>query len=51
MIEGTGKKTTIDQASVLNEIATRLVSAYAPRAVYLFGSRAWGKPSADSDGV
>jgi len=34
---------------VLAEIVGRLVAAFEPDAVYLFGSRARGEPGADSD--
>ncbi len=33
----------------LAEVVRRLVQAVAPRAVYLFGSRLYGAPTADSD--
>ena len=33
----------------LGEVVRRLVEAVSPRAVYLFGSRACGAPTADSD--
>lgn len=35
--------------ATLTEITRRLVSAYQPEQVILFGSQAWGKPDADSD--
>ena len=31
------------------EVVRRLVDEFHPEAIYLFGSHAWGKPSADSD--
>ncbi len=34
---------------LLKEIAVRLQGALRPRAIYLFGSRAYGQPRADSD--
>jgi uncharacterized protein len=34
---------------MLNEITKRLVKAYDPVAIYLFGSYAWGSPTNDSD--
>ncbi len=34
---------------MLEEITARLVEAFDPEAVYLFGSHAWGEPSEDSD--
>jgi predicted nucleotidyltransferase len=33
----------------IEEVKKRLVRAYNPLAVYLFGSYAWGKPTDDSD--
>lgn len=35
--------------SVLDEIVKRLVDAFDPEAIYLFGSHAWGEPDEDSD--
>ena len=35
--------------NLLNQICTRLVNAYHPSAIYLFGSYAWGVPNQDSD--
>jgi uncharacterized protein len=32
-----------------NEVVRRLVNEFHPEAIYLFGSHAWGKPTADSD--
>ena len=34
---------------ILDTIQKRLVNAYQPTAIYLFGSRAWGDPDEDSD--
>ena len=34
---------------VLNEITERIVSAVNPEKIILFGSHAWGVPTADSD--
>ena len=34
---------------MLNTIRERLVDAYQPLAIYLFGSRAWGTPDVESD--
>ena len=31
------------------EVVRRLVDEFHPEAIYLFGSHAWGKPTADSD--
>jgi len=38
----------IDQATI-EEVKNRLVKAYDPLEIYLFGSYAWGKPDEDSD--
>lgn len=44
------KETNIDSSDpVLDEIVRRLVKAYQPDQVYLFGSRARGDPNASSD--
>ena len=34
---------------IIEEIQKRLVQAYNPVAIYLFGSYAWGTPTEDSD--
>ncbi len=34
---------------LFDEITRRLVQAYDPEAIYLFGSYAWGSPTDDSD--
>ncbi len=34
---------------VINEVKDRLVKAYNPIAIYIFGSYAWGTPTEDSD--
>jgi predicted nucleotidyltransferase len=39
----------IDQDKQLAEIVRRLITAYHPRAIYLFGSMARGDDDADSD--
>lgn len=36
-------------AEMLEEVKRRLVGAYDPLAIYLFGSYAWGHPTEDSD--
>ena len=41
-------KTMITQ-EVIEEVKNRLVKAYNPVAIYLFGSYAWGSPTEDSD--
>lgn len=33
----------------ITDIVDRLVSVYAPREIYLFGSYAWGNPTEESD--
>ncbi|MCX7725051.1 MAG: nucleotidyltransferase domain-containing protein [Thermodesulfovibrio sp.] len=37
------------QKDVINIIKERLIETYKPIAIYLFGSRAWGKPDENSD--
>jgi predicted nucleotidyltransferase len=34
---------------IVDEIKNRLVKAYSPKAIYLFGSYAWGQPDDQSD--
>ncbi len=34
---------------ILNEMTRRLVAEFDPEQIFLFGSRAWGKPNEDSD--
>lgn len=34
---------------IIEEIKNRLVKAYNPLEIYLFGSHAWGMPTEDSD--
>jgi uncharacterized protein len=48
---GTGNRmdTTLDSDPVLAEIVRRLVEAYQPERIYLFGSKARGDASPDSD--
>ncbi|MBA2432146.1 MAG: nucleotidyltransferase domain-containing protein [Chthoniobacterales bacterium] len=36
-------------SSVLDEAVERLVAEFQPEEIYLFGSHAWGTPTADSD--
>lgn len=36
-------------AETLEEVKRRLVGAYDPLAIYLFGSYAWGNPTEESD--
>ena len=40
--------TNVD-AATLSEISRRLVAAYRPEQIVLFGSHAWGEPGQDSD--
>jgi predicted nucleotidyltransferase len=40
---------TIAQGNIINIIRERLVNAYNPRAIYIFGSYAWGTPDEQSD--
>lgn len=35
--------------AMLKEITDRLIKAYNPVSIYLFGSHAWGNPHEDSD--
>lgn len=37
------------QKNSIEEVKNRLVKAYNPVAIYLFGSYAWGNPTDDSD--
>jgi len=37
------------EREVIDEVKNRLVKAYDPIAIYLFGSYAWGTPTEDSD--
>lgn len=34
---------------IIEEVKARLVKAYNPQAIYLFGSYAWGTPTEESD--
>jgi predicted nucleotidyltransferase len=34
---------------IIEEVKKRLVKAYNPESIYLFGSYAWGTPTEDSD--
>ena len=36
-------------SSLREEVVRRLVNEFQPEEIYLFGSHAWGKPTADSD--
>jgi predicted nucleotidyltransferase len=36
-------------SEIIETVKDRLIKAYNPRAVYLFGSFAWGKPDDQSD--
>ena len=38
-----------EKGSIVDEITRRLVEIYKPVEIYLFGSRAWGKPDSNSD--
>lgn len=37
------------KAEIIETVKERLIKAYNPRTVYLFGSFAWGKPDEHSD--
>lgn len=36
-------------ADSVNLVAARIINALHPSAIFLFGSRAWGRPNTDSD--
>ena len=36
-------------SEMLEEVKARLIVAYAPKSIILFGSYAWGEPGPDSD--
>ena len=38
-----------DRKKELDRIIESLIKVYSPKAIYLFGSYAWGEPTADSD--
>lgn len=38
-----------DVQDIVKEMVARIVAEFHPRRVYLFGSRAWGVPSDESD--
>lgn len=48
-MEQTGSRPTTENEGQLEEIVRRLVAAYRPERVYLFGSRARGDSDSDSD--
>jgi uncharacterized protein len=35
--------------TLLDEVTNRLTTVYQPKAIYLFGSQAWGRPDQQSD--
>ena len=37
------------ESSILDEMIRRLVAEFQPEQIILFGSHAWGEPTADSD--
>jgi uncharacterized protein len=37
------------EARILTEIVKRLVAEFDPEQIFLFGSRAWGEPTSESD--
>jgi uncharacterized protein len=37
------------ETEIISEIVRRLVAEFDPEQIFLFGSRAWGKPAPDSD--
>ena len=48
-VESEARQTEASDDQVLKEIVRRLVEAYHPDRIYLFGSRARGETTADSD--
>ncbi|MBS4062063.1 MAG: nucleotidyltransferase domain-containing protein [Bacteroidetes bacterium] len=40
---------TTANSDIINIIKERLINAYNPKTIYLFGSHAWGKPDVHSD--
>lgn len=40
---------TLQFKNILQELADKLVIQFEPEIIYLFGSHAWGVPTADSD--
>jgi predicted nucleotidyltransferase len=42
-------ETTVRSTSILREVVQRLVSAYEPERIYLFGSTGRGETQLDSD--
>ena len=43
------RRSYISSAAPLSAIAARIARDYDPEKIILFGSRAWGEPTADSD--
>lgn len=39
----------MDAQALIDEMTRRLVEAFAPRSIYLFGSHAWDRPAPESD--
>jgi uncharacterized protein len=39
----------MDSTDLVSKVTQRMVSVFDPQAIYLFGSRAWGQPTEDSD--
>lgn len=39
----------MNRKEITNKIVNRIIQKYCPEKIYLFGSFAWGKPTADSD--
>jgi predicted nucleotidyltransferase len=40
---------TTANSDIINIIKERLINAYNPKTIYLFGSHAWGEPDVHSD--
>ena len=39
----------MDSTDLVSKVTQRMVSVFDPLVIYLFGSRAWGQPTNDSD--
>ena len=39
----------MDSTDLVSKVTQRMVSVFDPLVIYLFGSRAWGQPTKDSD--
>jgi predicted nucleotidyltransferase len=48
-VDAGGRMILREQEGLLHTMIDRLVNVYRPRAIYLFGSQAWGNPGETSD--